>query len=253
VTVAAIIQARMGSTRLPGKVLADLGGAPMLDRVVARVMACPEIGQVVIATSDLPADDALAARARALGVLAYRGSPHDVLDRYAGAAALAGADVIVRVTSDCPLLDPGVIGDIVRALDGATDYASNTHTRSFPRGLDVEALHRDTLVRIARLATSPAAREHVTAFVMERPELFVTRQVVAGRDDSDLRITVDTPEDLAVVREIWAALCGDAGAAIPPYRDVVDFLRRRPDLRALNADVAQKSWRDSEVSHVSAP
>lgn len=241
----------MGSTRLPGKVLADVGGAPMLDRVVGRAAACPRIGQIVIATSDAPADDAVAARARHLAVDVYRGSARDVLARYAGAAAMAGARVIVRLTADCPMLDPAVIGAVIDALDHAADYASNTHVRSYPRGLDVEALHADTLTRIARLARSPAAREHVTAFVLEQPALFVTRQVVAAHDASDLRLTVDTAADLALVRAVWAALC--SGDRIPGCGELIGFLRAHPELCALNAAVEQTSWRHSEVAHVGAP
>ncbi len=247
-SVVAVIQARMGSSRLPGKVLAEIEGRAMLEHVVERVLACSAIHRVVVATTELPEDDELAARARALGVDVYRGSAHDVLDRYRGAAAAAGARVIVRVTADCPLLDPAVIGAVVGALDDGVDYASNTHVRTFPRGLDVEAFHADTLTRIARLATSAAAREHVTSFVLERPALFATRDVVAARDDSDLRLTVDTPGDLALVR----AVARRFGAASTPYTAVVGFLRAHPDVRALNADVVQTSWRDAEVGHARA-
>ncbi len=246
-TVVAIVQARMGSTRLPGKVLADLGGAPLLDRVVARALACAAIDQVVVATGEHAEDDPIAVRARAIGAAIFRGSAHDVLDRYRGAAIAARADVIVRLTADCPLLDPAVIGAVVAALGDDVDYASNTLVRSYPRGLDVEAFHADALYRIARLARSPAAREHVTAFVLERPDLFVTRQVVAARDDSDLRITVDTADDLAAVRMIWDRLGG--GGAIARCDEIVAFLRRHPEVRALNADVVQTSWRDVEVTH----
>jgi spore coat polysaccharide biosynthesis protein SpsF len=151
--------------------------------------------------------------------------------------------VVVRLTADCPLLDPSVIGAVVAALGDDVDYASNTHTRSYPRGLDVEAFHVDTLQRLARLARSPAAREHVTAFVLERPDLFAIRQVVATSDDSDLRVTVDTPADLVVVRAIWAGLGTNRR---PPCDEVVAFLRGRPDLRALNSDVVQTSWREAE-------
>jgi spore coat polysaccharide biosynthesis protein SpsF len=248
--VVAIIQARMGSTRLPGKVMVDLGGRPLLDRVVARARASARVDDVVIATSDLPADDAIASHAQTIGAGVFRGSAHDVLDRYRGAAAAARASVVVRLTADCPLLDPDVIDAVVAALDGGTDYASNTHVRSFPRGLDVEALHADTLTRVARVATSAAAREHVTAFVMERPDLFVTRQVVSEQDDSDLRVTVDTPADLAVVRAIWN------GVTVAPEHaraaDVVAFLRASPAIRALNAEVAQTPWHVAEVQRASA-
>lgn len=240
----AIVQARMGSSRLPGKVMADISGATMLARVVERVRAATRIDAVTIATTEAAHDDAVAREAERIGCGVFRGSEHDVLDRYLGAARAANADAIVRVTSDCPLLDPGVIDDVVAALGPDVDYASNTHLRSFPRGLDVEALHRDALERLARLGTSPAAREHVTAFVMEQPQLFRIRQVTALRDDSDLRWTVDAPEDLALVRTLYALF--ELDRHLLPYRELADRMRARPSLATMNVHVIQKPW----VSHV---
>lgn len=236
----AIVQARMGSNRLPGKVLADLAGATMLARVVARLRAAQTVSDVVIATSTASRDDAIVREAQRLGTAIHRGSETDVLARYLGAAREAQADAIVRVTADCPMLDAGVVDAVVGALAPAIDYASNTHTRTYPRGLDVEALHRDTLERIGRLGTSPAAREHVTAFVMEQPSLFQIHQVVAERDDSDLRWTVDTEDDLALARLLYA-LC-DLDVKPRPYAELVGIVRARPELRSINAHVIQKPW-----------
>ena len=237
--VAAIVQARMGSTRLPGKVLAPLGGRSILARVTSRLARCRSIDEVVVATTDQAADDPLAAAAHALGVSVVRGSCDDVLARYLRAARCVEADVIVRVTADCPLIDPGVVDLVVAALVArpAVDYASNTHRRPFPRGLDCEAFHRDTLERIARLATSSPAREHVTAFVLEQPQLFRVRQVVSDRDDSDLRLTVDTPDDLALIRALDETL---ARERVPTWQAVVAHLRAHPVLVAINAHVEQK-------------
>jgi spore coat polysaccharide biosynthesis protein SpsF len=236
----AILQARMGSSRLPGKVLADIGGMTMLARAVCQLHAASRIDMVCIATTTAAADDPIADAAEQLDVDVHRGSEHDVLERYRDAARACDAEVIVRATSDCPLLDPAVIDAVVAALSEDVDYASNTHERTYPRGLDVEAVHRDTLERIARLATSSAAREHVTSFVLEQPALFRVRQVRAQRDDSDLRWTIDTAEDLAVVREL-IELTGDA-----PYEERVAAVRAQP-LHASNAHVAQKSWRGSDA------
>jgi len=244
--VVAIVQARTGSTRLPGKVLADLAGDTMLARVVGRLRAARTIDTIVIATSIHAADDTVVREAGRLGVGVHRGSEDDVLDRFLGAARTYRADVIVRATADCPLLDPGVVDQVVHALDRGVDYASNTHVRTYPRGLDIEAFHRDTLERIARLGTSVAAREHVTAFVMERPELFAVRRVEAGHDDSDLRWTVDTADDLALVRELYEL--GDLGRHLVPYRELVAVVRARPELTSQNAHVAQKPWRASHVA-----
>lgn len=245
VRVVAIVQARMGSTRLPGKVLAELGGATMLGQVVRRLREARRVDDIVVATSTGADDDAVVREAGRLGAGVHRGAAADVLARFLGAARSYRADAIVRVTADCPLLDAGVVDQVIGALVDAVDYASNTHERSYPRGLDVEALHRDTLERLARLATSPAAREHVTAFVMEAPGLFRIAQLRADHDDSDLRWTVDTADDLAMVRTLYAELA--LAGAPRPYRDVVAAVRARPQLAAQNAHVTQKPW---QVPHV---
>lgn len=234
-SVVAIVQARMGSSRLPGKVLEDIAGDTMLGQVVARVRAARTIDEVVIATSTAPADDQIVREADRLGAGVFRGSETDVLSRYLGAARLYGASVIVRVTSDCPLLEPSVIDHVVESLRWDVDYASNTHQRTFPRGLDVEALFRETLELIASKATSPAAREHVTAYIFERSSEFRLRHVVDSVDHSDLRWTVDTPEDLELVRRIYAL-----SSQRLPYHRLVELVRTRPDLTAINAHVEQK-------------
>lgn len=235
----------MGSSRLPGKVLGDVGGATMLEQVVRRLRAAHSLTEVVVATTTAADDDAVVREAGRLGAGVHRGSESDVLARFLGAARSHRADAIVRVTADCPLLDAEVVDRVIAALDDSVDYASNTHERSFPRGLDVEALHRDTLERIARLGTSPAAREHVTAFVMEAPALFRIAQLRAEHDDSDLRWTVDTADDLAMVRTLYAEL--ELGREPLPYREVVAAVRARPELAAANAHVVQKPW---QVGHV---
>lgn len=237
----AIIQTRMGSSRLPGKVLRDLAGDTMLARVVQRVRAARTIDEVVIATTEAELDDAVVREATRLNCGVYRGSETDVLSRYVGAARAFHAGCVVRMTSDCPLLDPQVIDAVVCALGPGLDYTSNTHDRTFPRGLDVEAFHRDTLERIGRLAVSESAREHVTSFVLERPDLFTARQVRAATDDSDLRWTVDAPDDLALVRTLYDLM--DLPARPRPYQELVALVRARPELVAINAHVVQRSVR----------
>jgi spore coat polysaccharide biosynthesis protein SpsF (cytidylyltransferase family) len=249
--VVAIIQARMGSSRLPGKVLTDIAGDTMLARVVGRLRRASLVDGIVIATSTDAADDAVEREADRLRCDAYRGPVDDVLERYLGAARESEAELVVRVTSDCPLLDARVVDDVIIACDRDVDYASNTHARTFPRGLDVEAMHRDTLERIARLGTSPAAREHVTAFVMERPDLFAVRQVRAESssgspiDDADLRWTVDTADDLTLVRTLYTLF--DLARAPMPYREIVAAVRARPSLAMANAHVVQKPLEASRV------
>ena len=240
--VVAIVQARMGSQRLPGKVLADLEGATMLERVVERLLDATTVDAVVVATTALDADDAVVAEVERLAVPVHRGSEHDVLSRYVSAAREHRADVVVRVTADCPLLDPEVVDRVVTALDREVDYASNTPARTFPRGRDVEALHADTLHRVDRLATSSASREHVTSFLLEAPELFRIRNIRSEHDDSALRWTVDTPEDLAMVRGVYQRF--QLATVRRPYRELVGLLAFAPDLAALNANVPQKPWSD---------
>jgi spore coat polysaccharide biosynthesis protein SpsF len=162
--------------------------------------------------------------------------------RYGGAAREAGADIVIRVTADCPLLDPEITDRVILELANhseACDYASNIMERTYPRGLDVEALFMDALLRINRLGQSEAAREHVTVVPRsERPDLFLLRSVEDGEDNSDLRWTVDMPADLQLIRELYAAL--DLGERIVAYRQVLDYVRARPHLTELNAGV--ETW-----------
>lgn len=237
-----IIQARMTSTRLPGKVLADLAGRPLLAQQIARLRPSREIEEIVIATTVNRADDPLVDLARKEGVRWFRGDEQDVLSRYAGAAREAGADLVIRVTSDCPLIDAEEMDRVIRELRehaSEVDYASNVLERTYPRGLDTEAFFRDTLERIDRLARSREAREHVTWFIhRERPELFSLRSVRDAQDNSDLRWTVDTPEDLQVVRRIFEDL--DLARTRRPYREILSYVRLHPELSAANARIAQK-------------
>lgn len=239
VRTVAIVQARTTSTRLPGKVLMDLAGEPVLARVLARVAAAPGVDEVVVATTVNETDDAVVALTRRLGYRWFRGSEHDVLGRYVGAAREADAGAVVRVTADCPLLDPNVVGRVVSELlehPADCDYAGNAVVRSYPRGLDAEALFRDVLERVDRLAVRPEQREHVTMAVYASfPDLFLRRDVVAAQDDSDLRWTVDHPVDLEVVGAAYEAL--GLGDAPLPYLDVVEWFRHHPEVAARNAEL----------------
>lgn len=236
----AILQARMTSTRLPGKVLLDVDGVPMLAQELRRLKRSKLLDAILIATTTNVTDDPLIELAESEGAGVFRGDEHDVLGRYVGAAHACGADVVVRVTGDCPLIDPHLVDRVIaRALDrdDPCDYVSNTIERTYPRGLDTEVFHRDVLERIARLARSEPAREHVTYFLhRERPELFVIRQITRATDASDLRWTVDADDDLALIRRMYSEL----GAATASTDELIERLRGRPDLTALNRDVAQK-------------
>jgi spore coat polysaccharide biosynthesis protein SpsF len=236
-----ILQARMTSTRLPGKVLMDVAGRPMLERQLQRLMRCSRVDDVVLAVTTRPDDEPLLALARRLGVRWFRGSEHDVLSRYQGAAREADADLVIRATGDCPLIDPDETDTVVAELEkrkSTCDYASNGLERSLPRGLEAEALWRDVLERTERLATSAAAREHVTWFCYgERPDLFELHSVRRPYQAADLRWTVDTREDLAVVRRLYAAL--ELADRPHTLADIIAYARQNPDLGELNAHITQ--------------
>ncbi|HWH94963.1 MAG TPA: glycosyltransferase family protein [Baekduia sp.] len=242
----AIVQARMTSTRLPGKVLMEIEGRPMLEHQLARLARCARLDEVVLAITTNADDDPLVDLARRLGLRWHRGSELDVLDRYVGAARAADAAMVVRVTSDCPLIDPREIDAVVAALEerrATCDYAANiAEPRHLPRGLDCEALWRDVLERAGRMATSAPAREHVTWLVhSERPELFARHAVRRPFDAADLRWTVDTPDDLAMVRRLYADL-GLAERDVPSA-DIIAHVRAHPEVAAINAGVGQKDPR----------
>jgi len=234
--IAAIVQARMGSSRLPGKTLADICGRPMLGRLVDRARRIPGVEQVVIATTDRPADKAILSFAQAEGLPASAGSERDVLDRIYRAASRFGVSVIVRVTPDCPMLDPEVSGRVVaefHRLDGRVDYVSNVHPPTFPDGLDTEVFSREALEVAWREARLPSDREHVTPFIWRQPERFRLANVANVTDLSALRWTVDTAADLDFARAVYAAL-EDSGGAFG-MDQVLRLLDSRPELSLINA------------------
>lgn len=201
----AVIQCRMGSSRLPGKAMLDLDGKPVIQHVLERAKAATLIDEVVLATTWNEEDDVLAAWARDNGYRSFSGSPDDVLQRVKEAAEWAEADRVVRLTGDCPRLHPPLIDKVIMAL-GRSDFASNCIKRTYPKGLDCEAMWMDTLQRIDRLATSDKARASVTWFAYkERPELFEIQSVTQDKDESGENLCVDTAEDLERLRSLTAA------------------------------------------------
>lgn len=227
----AIIQARMQSTRLPGKVLADVAGAPALFRVVERARRAITLDAVVVATSDEPADDAVARFCDAFGIEFFRGSQDDVLARYAQAAKRFRADVVVRLTGDCPLLDPRVIDRVVGTYDPARfDYVTNTLECTYPDGLDVEVMSYDALLTAEREATLSSEREHVTPYVRKHPERFRSANVRHDEDLSHLRWTLDEADDLEFVCAVYAG-CGPEPFGM---NEVLRLLASRPDLVEIN-------------------
>src|SRR6266566_5493303 len=237
--ITATIQARMGSTRLPGKVLMTVGTEPVLARVVHRLRRAALIDGIIVATSDRPADDAIVRECNRLQVACFRGSENDVLDRYWQAAQWCGAEAIVRITSDCPLIDAELVDETIQAfLSQPADYTSNALERTYPRGLDTEAFTIAALERAWREAREPYEREHVTPYIYEHPELFRLVSVRDERDYSAYRLTLDTHEDLQLIRTIYSRFEGrdDFG-----WQDVLALMEREPELAQLNARVLQKA------------
>ncbi|HEX7132747.1 MAG TPA: NTP transferase domain-containing protein [Iamia sp.] len=222
-----VVQARAGSTRLPRKVLADLGGRPMLALMLARLGPLAADGAtVVVATTTAGRDDAVAGVAEGCGVKVVRGDEADVLGRFAAVLAAHPADDVVRLTADCPLIDPVLVQEVVadHRRTGA-DYTSNTLVRTYPDGLDVEVLRADVLRRAVDDATGADEREHVTPHVYRRPRTFTLAQVTGDAPLGDERWTVDDADDLDLVREAVAALPDPVTA---PWPDVLAALGSRP-------------------------
>jgi spore coat polysaccharide biosynthesis protein SpsF len=216
----------------------DLGGRSVLSWVVRACRAARLVDDVVVATTTEVADDALAAHAAELGVGVVRGSEDDVLSRYVQALDDYPCDAVVRITSDCPLMDPALIDAVVGAWRGdpSFDYVSTVMPRSLPHGLDVELVTAGALRRVAVSATSHH-RVHVTSGIYTAPDDFGILGLTLTPAATDLRVTVDTAEDLHALR----AIVDELGPGIPGHRDVIGLLRRRPDIAALNAAVSQKS------------
>ncbi len=235
----AIIQARTGSERLPGKVLLPLLGEPMLVHVVRRVSRAKSLDATVVATTTLSADDAIDELATREGWRISRGSETDLLDRYRQAAKANDADVVVRITSDCPLIDPTLIDDVVSARDKANaDYASNSlEPRTYPRGLDVEAMTIGALEAADHDDTDPRSREHATPWIYRHPDRFTIVPVRSKVDLSAHRWTVDTPEDYDLVRRIYDALGRDDFS----WRDALAVVDAHPEWSELNRHIRQKA------------
>jgi len=236
----AILQARMGSTRLPGKVLQDLAGEPMLARVVNRTGRAKTIQEVVIATTTNVLDDVIVELCKARDWFWFRGSEEDVLDRYYQAAKKYQADLIVRITSDCPLIEPEIVDQVVQEFlerQPKVDYASNTWPqRTFPRGLDTEVMRIDALERAWREDLNPAWREHVTPYIYRNPDRFRIHNVLSQVDYSSMRWTVDTPEDLAFVCQIYDYFGHDRFS----WHEVLGVLEEHPEWMEINQHVQQK-------------
>ncbi|MFO1419051.1 MAG: glycosyltransferase family protein [Methylotetracoccus sp.] len=244
-----VVQARTGSTRLPGKVLLDLGGRPVLARMIERLRFVRTPAQIVVATTTDSEDDAIATVARDLGVSVFRGHATDLLDRHYRAAVIFGARAVVKIPSDCPLIDPAVVDRVLSGFAaGDCDYASNLHPASDPDGNDVEVIAMSALESAWRESHLPMEREHTTPFIWERPERFrlanLPAQACGGAVPPNRslthRWTLDYPEDYLCIRRIFEELYPrDPCFGIPA---IIELLSKRPDIAALNARFNGVNW-----------
>lgn len=236
----AVIQARLGSSRLPGKVLAELAGAPLLARMVERVRAARSLARVVLAVPETSTDEPLVRLAASLGIDCIRGSETDVLSRFMRAVDLTGAETVVRLTADCPLIDPALIDLCVQRFreSAGCEYLAFA-ADAYPDGLDTEVVAASALRSACAEARVPSEREHVTPFIWKQPERFrIVRIAFPGRPGNQ-RWTVDEPADLAFVRAVYARLY--APGSVFGWREVVALLRREPALSVLNAGIERNA------------
>jgi spore coat polysaccharide biosynthesis protein SpsF len=242
----AIVQGRMASSRLPGKILQDIAGKPMLAWVVDQARKAHSVDEVLVATTIDPSDDPVEEFCRQHEIGCYRGSMHDVLDRFYQAARQAGADVVVRFTADCPLLDPRLVDEVLAEfLRSGADFAANRlpppFTRTYPIGLDTEVASFAALERAWKEATARHDREHVMPYLYEVDGRFKVARLEYPQDYGTMRWTVDTPQDLELIRQVAARLKDRPDFT---WLDVVAIFEREPELAEINASVQHRTMYD---------
>lgn len=242
--ITAIIQARLGSSRLPGKVLREVNNRPLLSYMLERVAAARSVGQVAVATTDRPQDDRIVEFCQKEGVFVFRGNEDDVLDRYYQCALHLKPNTVVRLTSDCPLIDPRIIDEIVGVhLSGGYDYVANTapSVGTYPDGMDVEVFSFAALERAWHESKKPSDREHVTFYFWQNPHLFKTCRYDLSQNLSQYRLTVDYPEDFQVIEAILASLYPQN--PLFTMQDIIAFLQQYPEVRAKNSSIGwNEGW-----------
>ena len=234
-----IIQARMTSTRLPGKVLKTVLGRPLLELMIERLRRMTTIDEIIVATTIRETDDPVETLAKENGVGCFRGSEEDVLERVLQAAWSHHVDVIVETTGDCPLIDPVECDKVVaRFRQGDCDYASNILDRTYPRGMDTQVFSTNTLEDVARRTKDPVDHEHVSFFIYQHPELYRLANVLAPEDcrRPDLRLTVDTEEDFLLVQKVFENFRTSRFS----LSEIIQFLDYHPEIVAINREVPQK-------------
>lgn len=246
--VVAIIQARMGSTRLPGKVMKEVQGKSLLQYQLERVRKSPFIHEIVVATTNKESDQPIVDLCERLSVAYFRGSEDDVLTRFFEAATEYHAEIVIRLTGDCPLIDSNTIDKVlVEYLASARiyDYVSNTMERTFPRGFDVEVFSMKTLERTYREAGDSAYREHVTPYIYHNPEKFKLASLHHHTDLSSLRLTVDTEDDLVLITKLLEQLHEKESFTL---EDISRVLQENPDWASLNSHIEQMKVSNMKIS-----
>lgn len=237
----AIIQARCGSTRFPGKVFADIDGKPLLWHVVNRLHGAKRIDEVIVATTVAGGDDRIEEWCRKEGVLCFRGSEEDVLNRYYSASLAYPSDAVVRITADDPFKEPAVIDRVIAMLvDGSYDLVTNNFPPSFPEGLDCEAFTFPVLERMEKQAKDPFEREHVTQYVYRRPEMFRIGNVSCGQQLSSLRWTIDNEEDYEMVKAVYRKR-NPENHGILLMDEILEILRENPEIPLINSNVKRSA------------
>lgn len=244
--IGCIVQARMTSSRLPGKVLKTLdfeNDTTILENVIEHLKKVSLIDQIIVATTINDDDDPVEEFCRREGISVFRGSEKDVLERYYFAAKENSLDDVIRITSDCPFIDPNVLTDLIDMyLSGKYDYVSNGQTRTYPHGLDCEIFSFEVLEKVHSIAEDMFYREHVTSYIYTHPDEFKLGELVLTDEDySNIRITVDTEKDYAVC----CAIKSELGDLDDDFRHIVDLYERKPYLKLINKDIIQKKKYDS--------
>jgi len=250
--IVAIIQARMTSSRLPGKVLIDIAGFPMLYHVIKRVSLAKLVDQVVVATTDDPADNQIEDFCNSNSILCFRGQPFDVLDRYYQAASNFQAEIIVRITADCPIMDPTLIDSLIQSfLDLDVDFAANRlpppWKRTFPIGLDIEIVYFKALEKAWKEAESQFEREHVMPYLYDQPGRFKILLAHHEPDFGEKRWTVDTPQDLELINKIFESFSPRIDFS---WLEVIDLFKSQPDLERINAGISAKNVVDVDKRYI---
>ena len=239
--IVATIEARMTSSRLPGKVLLDAAGKPMLQHLINRLRAVPSINSIVLATTINAADDVLVEFASRHDVLVYRGSELDVMGRVIGAAQMSQADVVVEITGDCPIIDPDIVEQTIQMyLHNDAVYVSNGHVRSYPDGMDTQVFGLDVLIQSAAITNTPLDREHVSLHIRNNPALFPKLTLIAppSLHWPELGLTLDEDADYKLLKRIIEKLTPEN--PLFGCLDVVRLLRKNPDWVAINQTVVRK-------------